>query len=513
MKRKTEAGQALAFAAVALVVLLGAMGLAIDMGVLRYERRVQQTAADAAAIAGASNLAYGGVTAGALSAASTNGFTDNTTGGTCQSPPSNLAVGSVTVTVCNPPIAGPHSSPPDPNYVEVYVSAGHPTFFMKVLGVTQETVTARAVATNLGGSGPGSGCLYTLGPPSASIEGVNMNGSATLNAPGCGIVDNGNFNTQGNALTVNAATFGVSGCDVWGNKCRTGTQGTINCTAMADCPTTEMPPSGDPLAGLASPCSLGYPCTICPLGSGCAVSDPIINISGTSGCGTMTNCSYDAATNTYTISPGTYAEISIQGAGSNPTVNFQPGMYIVDGAGACTPGGGACFNETGNATINGNGVMFYYLNNSTANIQGTPTINLSAPSPSTCPSCPTQFDGILMDQAPCPPGALPGSATNPCGTSAPFDVNLSQNYMLTGDQGPSLGGNSGSNYQGVLYFPSAQLTFYGNNCTGCSSAGFDVGTVITYSLALSGNPIVNLLGNADMPGGVTGVIKNAVLVE
>jgi uncharacterized membrane protein len=39
--------------AAALVVLMGFMGLGLDMGVLRYEKRLQQSAADAAAIAGA----------------------------------------------------------------------------------------------------------------------------------------------------------------------------------------------------------------------------------------------------------------------------------------------------------------------------------------------------------------------------------------------------------------------------------------------------------------------------
>ena len=56
MTRKHEAGQVLIFAALGLGMLLGAAGLGVDMGVLRYERRLQQTAADAAAVAGASNL-------------------------------------------------------------------------------------------------------------------------------------------------------------------------------------------------------------------------------------------------------------------------------------------------------------------------------------------------------------------------------------------------------------------------------------------------------------------------
>ncbi|MGC2282256.1 MAG: pilus assembly protein TadG-related protein, partial [Candidatus Acidiferrales bacterium] len=194
MTRKSESGQALVFTALALVVLLGFAGLAIDMGTLRYQKRLQQSAADAAAIAGASNLASssGGVSAGAVAASATNGFSAGSAGSGCPPPAPATTVGSVAVAVNNPPCSGPHNG--DGKYVEVYVSEVQPTYFMSIFGVNSETITARAVATNLSG-GNGGGCLYTLGPPSSSIEGVNINGNATLNGPSCGIVDNGNFNT------------------------------------------------------------------------------------------------------------------------------------------------------------------------------------------------------------------------------------------------------------------------------------------------------------------------------
>ena len=182
MKRKNEAGQALVFAAVGLAVLMGFAGLGIDMGMLRYQKRLQQTAADSGALAGANNLAFpasGGITTGAKNASAGNGFTDG--------------ANNVTVTVNNPPTSGPHNG--DAHYVEVLVTAVQPTYFMKVLGINSQTVTARAVATNVSGLTQGGGCLYTLGAPSSAIEGVNINGHATLNAITCGIADNGNFST------------------------------------------------------------------------------------------------------------------------------------------------------------------------------------------------------------------------------------------------------------------------------------------------------------------------------
>ena len=416
-----QTGSVVIFLALAMVVLLGFAGLAIDMGTLRYEKRLQQTAADGAAIAGASNLAVGsGVTAGAQNASAANGFTDSG----CLD-----KVGCVTVTVNNPPTSGPHNG--NGLYVEVLVAAVHPTYFMKVLGVTKETITARAVATNLGG-GVNSGCLYTLGAPSSSIEGVNINGSATLNAPTCGIVDNGNFNTSGNALIVNAATFGTSGS--WNAN---GPGGTVTCTVpTSSCPTPNMPAAADPLSYLTPPCSP------------CAGGTPL-NISGNG---------------TFTVNPGTYSSISITGTGNkSPSVTFQPGVYVLSGGN---------FSVSGNATIIGNGVMFYFTNGATINATGGGNkldFQLSPPTSGT-------YAGILFYQ-------------NPNDTA-----------------GPQLGGDDQSSFSGALYFPKAQLTFFGN------AKSYNTGIIVADAIALSGNPTVNLKGTAGLPPGVT-VIKNAILVE
>ena len=45
MKLNKQSGQVLIGVAVAMVVLAGFAGLAIDMGTLRYQKRLQQTAA------------------------------------------------------------------------------------------------------------------------------------------------------------------------------------------------------------------------------------------------------------------------------------------------------------------------------------------------------------------------------------------------------------------------------------------------------------------------------------
>jgi Flp pilus assembly protein TadG len=444
MKRNSESGQALVFTALALVVLVGFAGLAIDMGVLRYQKRVQQNAADAAALAGASNLAStsGGVTAGAQSASATNGFTDTGGGQTSACTASGATVGTVCVQVNNPPLSGPHASGTNAGkYVEVLVAVVQPTYFMKIFGVNSEAITARAVATNLSG-GTGGGCLYTLGPPSSGI-GVDVTGSAVLNATSCGIVDNGNFGPTGGALTVNAGTFGVAGsCS--GSGCG---KGSVTCSGTPDsCPTYGMPAGADPLASVTPP-SQPAASSSCP---------------GTGSCDVTTK-------GTVTLQPGTYNSITI---GKNSTVTLASGIYYFGG------GGGLTFKGAGTVSSAAGGVMFYFTcttscpNGGTFNATGggdKADIELS-------PMSSGPYAGILVYQ-------------NPADTT-----------------GPSFGGDDSSSFGGVLYFPTATLTFFGK------ATSYSTGIVIADSLALSGNPTVNLLGAAGLPAGVN-ILANAVLVE
>src|SRR5258708_17334247 len=164
MKRKNQLGQVLIGTAIAMVVLAGFAGLAIDMDTIRYQQRLQQTAADGAAIAGAMNLNFGsGSVAGGRGASAQNGYTDNNSGAGC----TGGAVGCVSVAISTSgPATGPHAG--NSNYVEAIVTVVQPTYFMKIFGVNSKPVTARAVATNVKG-GTNSNCLYTLGPPTNAI--------------------------------------------------------------------------------------------------------------------------------------------------------------------------------------------------------------------------------------------------------------------------------------------------------------------------------------------------------
>jgi len=267
MKRNNEAGQVLVIVALLLVVLVGVMGLAIDMGYLRYMKRRLQTAADAAAIAGALalNSCPGGcaaVTTAADSASGENGFTDGIHG--------------VTVTVSYP-LAG---------VVEAVVSQPEPVHFASVFGVNSATVTAKAEAK----ISSGGNCVYALTT-------LNVLAGA-VDAPKCGMVVEANLACAAGSIT--ATRIGV-----------VGSTGGLLCATTPTPVTIAAPQPTDPLAYLPAPA----------VGS-CGASTGNNTYSGSPSqvpvpVGTI------AAFN-----PGTYCGGILVTGG---TANFSPGTYILTG--------------------------------------------------------------------------------------------------------------------------------------------------------------------------------------
>ena len=289
MKRNREAGQAIASVALGLVVLTGIVGLAIDMGYLRYEKRRMQSAADSAAIAGASELAYasGNYVTAAKNDSKANGFEDGVNG--------------VTVTSSNPPVDAPFSSVANANsYVEVKVQQAAPTFFMRVFGVNTVNVSATAVA-ELGSS---RGCVYSLD----LVLGITLGGN-NLTAPNCGVVDNAILDLGGGCIT--ASSIGV----------------VLN--LLGGCANPA------PVIGIApSPDPLGY-----------------INAPAVGGC--QPNPNINQAAPPVILAPNTYCGITIAPANTAPVVFSPglyivgpPGLQI-QGTGSVTATGAVFFITNG----------------------------------------------------------------------------------------------------------------------------------------------------------------------
>ena len=465
MKFNKQSGQVLIGVAFAMVVLAGFAGLVIDMGSLRHQKRLQQSAADSAAIAGATNLTYGGSawTIAGQNAAAQNGYTDGGGGlSACEGTP---AVGTTCVLVQHPADVtfngatipgGSHLANND--YVEAIVVKVQPTYFMKVFGVDSRTVIARAVATNTGG-GPagGGGCIYTLGTPSAQLNvqgaGVGGTGNVKLNAPSCGIVDNGNFVANG-SVEMLAGSIGVGGQYSPPSQQQPCTPGVL---VQGVCPTpvTGMPYSGDPFA-------TKYPIPSAP------------------GSGTVAASTTGGSTVTY--SPGSYTDITVN---STDKAIFSPGLYYITGTFKINAGAYVCAGGIANFaaspfctedTVNG-GVTFYLAGaSSSLQINGTSHVEMFAPNSGT-------YQGLLFYQD-------------------PVNTNLA-----------TINGTNDSFFQGVVYMPNADLEFAG-------TAGFNGGAkytlITTEQLLIKGGPEVNL--NSDLSGlgsngPLVGALKWAVLVE
>jgi len=278
VKRKKEAGQTLALVAICMVTFLAAAGLAVDMGYMRYEKRLMQSAADSAALIAATddNLGQLGVVtarADAQAVATANGFQDG--------------VNSVVVSITNP------GDVTLGNAYRVTIQKTLPTFFMKIVNIGTSTVSAAGEAT----IGTSPGCIYAL-----QVGGAGLTSDATINAPNCGIVDNGSLN---GSAAIGAASIGFY---VPGGFGGVATIAPLEQIAQ---------PAADPLAYLTAPTP-----------AACAPSATISTM--------------------MTLDPGTFCGITITDGG---IVTFNPGLYILDN------GTGLTIQGTGTAT--GTGVTFY----------------------------------------------------------------------------------------------------------------------------------------------------------
>src|ERR1700691_3636759 len=144
--RHQHSGQIVLLSIFSILVLMGICGTVVDLGLLYSSRRQMQTAADAAAIAGANALQSSNGSnyqVAATDVAGLNGFSNGNNG--------------VTVTVA-PPANDP--GPAGLSYVQVNITQSEPTYFLRVLGYNNVNVSTQAIA----GTVNGPACIYALDP-------------------------------------------------------------------------------------------------------------------------------------------------------------------------------------------------------------------------------------------------------------------------------------------------------------------------------------------------------------
>jgi hypothetical protein len=193
--RAPERGQVLVLFAGSLLVILVMAALAFDVGMTLLERRDQQNAADAAALAGAryvtTSANFSGTCAGAAGNAAVTAA--------CQIALANdfdNAAADEDVFVNIPAETGAYRG--FPGFVEVRIAARRPSIFAGVIGRTAWPVGARGVAANQPGISYSFGML-ALSPDACKailISGsgvVNANSNVQSNSTGAGCGDGSNI--------------------------------------------------------------------------------------------------------------------------------------------------------------------------------------------------------------------------------------------------------------------------------------------------------------------------------
>jgi Flp pilus assembly protein TadG len=267
------------YAAIAAPVLIGAAGLSVDVGLWYANKRLTQSAADSAALAGALEFRRSDGNATSIenvvdAEALINGF-------------SSANGDTIVVDSSTSPL------------VAVTITRTVPGLLSQVVFTNTTNVQARAVAR----ADVNDSCIWSLNPTAA--QAINVVGSADVNL-GCGMIANTDdpdgIHKEGSGCLA-ASEYKVNG----------GYDESLNSGCPLDpVPETSITPADDPLASLPEPIY-----ALCGGGGG-----PPVNLSGTAD---------------YELDPGVYCtNLTITTSG---TVTFKPGMHIFDGSALSIQGG------------------------------------------------------------------------------------------------------------------------------------------------------------------------------
>jgi hypothetical protein len=280
-----QRGGTTALMAGAATMLLGFTGLATEAGVWYLSKRNAVTAADLAALAGATALESGGdAFAVGRDTARRNGFAD---------------AADTTVTVRNPPLTGGQAG--NTRAVEVLISRTQALTLARLFIAEPPVARSRAVAAVHVDE---EVCVLALG------GGLELGGNSTLNVQRCalasnglgssGITVNGSSRVRAAQLLTTGLCVNCDGGDVWTDDTRTQRPITV---------ANRGAPVRDPFAGLQNWVPQPPPC-----GPGVTFTQGTATISpGQSICGSLTVGTKD----TLTLEPGIHylnnADLTVRG--------------------------------------------------------------------------------------------------------------------------------------------------------------------------------------------------------
>ncbi len=451
MRRLARDGRGAVAIIVALVfpVIFGIAALTVDIGHVLYMEAKLQAAADAAALAAASSLDDEDAAVDLAEEYAGLNMPEGDFGTVLQAADvvfGTYDIGTGTFTA--------DDTPTDAVRVTLNLSEANGNavtlFFAQVIGFTSRDVQSQAIATQ--SAGEGQFCF--LATEEEEEDAFKVSGSAELNLGDCGIAvastdDNAAMKATGSA-GITASTICVAG------GFKDNSDGDIDPPPDEGC--TDIP--DDPLAGLTAP--EVEDCGTC--------SEP--------DCFPNTKFTGNDAKN-ITLSPGTYCG-GIKVSGSNKTITFEPGVYVLAGGNGLKVSGRS--NTLVNETDTGiGGVMFFnteegdeddFAELSFSASGGRNNVNLSAPTSGT-------YEGVLFFQDPDADSAASDSK---------FDVS----------------GNVDMELDGVVYMPDHEIDYSGTSSIGVRCTKL-IGDTIEFSGATGSEIPESCVSDAVSIGSSSGV--------
>ena len=225
----SQAGQAIVLIAFMIIVLFGAVGLAVDGGIAYYYNSAAERAAASAALAGVIFMPKQLTPASSIPAAAGNDATDRALVGARRNgfnAAANCApFGPNNITVCIGTYTDPVTGTVQQESLQVTVSRTVPTFFMQLFGIGSITVSRTAVAQYLKPLKLGEPCLFPPAGPGDCHTGSTV---SQLGATGFYFLRTEGWSTdrgQGDAYTPNPNS-GCGSCPSTDVHQISGTNGT-----------------------------------------------------------------------------------------------------------------------------------------------------------------------------------------------------------------------------------------------------------------------------------------------
>lgn len=333
-----QAGAILPAAAVMMLVILGAAGLGVDVGMWNLNQRNLQTAADAAAISGAWEIQSGNednVDDAALKEAIANGYID-------------IAGNNLDIEI--------GENDDGETTVKATVTQKGQKYLSSFIFQNDIMIATTATAAIL--LVPGDFCMLSLDPTASGS--LLFNGNITVNSLGCGLAVNSNHPTAALNVNGNSANINVGDVSVVGGI--DGEQ-VINSPSIK----TGVSPFADPYSDLTIPAGNG--CTTAQVNAGPArpSSIPAANAEGVRKlCGGLL-------------------------VKNNETLNLPAGVYIVDGGDVDIKG-----------VVTGTGVTLILTKTGSAGTYGNMNVSgqltMSAPLPGDLDPAWSDYEGLAIYQ-------------------------------------------------------------------------------------------------------------------